>query len=74
MIRRFHHSYRVLLHTLNTKLLHQILIPVTDIDLQNEFVELVDKVNAIKDCHRETEKELNEIMPSLLDKAFKGEL
>jgi len=60
--------------TLNTKLLHQILIPVPAIDLQNEFVELVHKVNIIKDCHRETEKELNELMPSLLDKAFKGEL
>ncbi len=61
--------------TLNTKLLHQILIPVPDIDFQNGFVELLlHKVNAIKEHHLETEKELNELMPSLLDKAFKGEL
>lgn len=60
--------------TLNTKLLHQILVPVPDVDLQKEFVELIHKVNTIKDCHIQTEKELDELMPSLLDKAFKGEL
>lgn len=60
--------------TLNTKMLHQILIPVPVIALQNEFVELLHKVNTIKNHHYQTEKELNELMPSLLDKAFKGEL
>jgi len=60
--------------TLNTKMLHQIEIPVPDITLQEEFVELLHKVNAIKEQHSETEKELTQLMPSLLDKAFKGEL
>lgn len=60
--------------TLNTKLLHQIKIPVPDISLQSEFVDLLHKVNAIKEQHNETEKELTELMPALLDKAFKGEL
>jgi hypothetical protein len=42
--------------------------------LQREFVELLEKTNAIKEHHKQTEKELTELMPSLLDKAFKGEL
>jgi type I restriction enzyme S subunit len=60
--------------TLNTRLLHQIKVPVPDIALQNEFVDLLHKVNTIKEQHIETEKELRELMPALLDKAFKGEL
>lgn len=60
--------------TLNTKMLQQILIPLPNIDLQNEFVELLYKVNAINEYHKQIEKELNELMPSLLDEAFKGEL
>jgi type I restriction enzyme, S subunit len=60
--------------TLNTKLLHQIKIPVPDLSLQKEFVDLLHNVNAIKEQHSKTEKELSELMPALLDKAFKGEL
>lgn len=60
--------------TLNTKLLQQIKIPVPDLSLQKEFVALLHKVYTIKEQHSETEKELSEFMPSLLDKAFKGKL
>lgn len=60
--------------TLNTKMLHQILLPVPDIYLQNEFVQMLHKTNEIKNCHSQTEKDLNELMPSLLDNAFKGKL
>jgi restriction endonuclease S subunit len=60
--------------TLNTKKLESISIPVPDITLQHSFVALLHKVNAMKEYYAQTEKELNELMPSLLDKAFKGEL
>lgn len=60
--------------TLGLDKLMKIKVPVPDINLQNEFVELLHKVNAIKEHQKQTEKELNELMPSLLDKAFKGEL
>jgi type I restriction enzyme S subunit len=60
--------------TLGLDKLMRIKVPVPDIALQDEFVELLHKVNAIKNHHKQTEKELNELMPSLLDKAFKGEL
>jgi type I restriction enzyme S subunit len=60
--------------TLNNKLLQQIEIPVPSLGLQREFVELLEKTNAIKEHHKQTDQELTELMPSLLDKAFKGEL
>ncbi len=60
--------------TLGLDKLMKINVPVPDIDLQEEFVELLHKVNSMKECHAQTEKELSELMPSLLDKAFKGEL
>ncbi|MBK8442887.1 MAG: restriction endonuclease subunit S [Sphingobacteriales bacterium] len=60
--------------TLNNKLLQQIEIPAPSLGLQREFVELLEKTNAIKEHHKQTEQDLTEIMPSLLDKAFKGEL
>lgn len=60
--------------TLGLDKLMKIKIPVPDITLQEEFVELLHKVNSIKEQHTETEKELTQLMPALLDKAFKGEL
>lgn len=60
--------------TLGLDKLMKILVPVPSIELQKEFVELLEKTNAIKEHHKQTEQELTELMPSLLDKAFKGEL
>lgn len=60
--------------TLNTKLLQQILIPVPDLKFQNLFVDLLHKVNTIKKLQYDNAKEISGLMPSLLDKAFKGQL
>jgi type I restriction enzyme S subunit len=60
--------------TLGLDKLMKIKVPVPEITLQKEFVTLLKKVNAIKEQHNQTEKELTQLMPSLLDKAFKGEL
>jgi len=60
--------------TLGLDKLMRILVPVPSLELQREFVELLEKTNAIKEHHKQTEQELTELMPSLLDKAFKGEL
>lgn len=60
--------------TLGLDKLMKILVPIPSIELQREFVELLEKTNAIKEHHKQTEQELTELMPSLLDKAFKGEL
>lgn len=60
--------------TLGLNKLINIKVPVPLIELQKEFVELLEKTNSIKDHHKQTEQELTELLPSLLDKAFKGEL
>lgn len=60
--------------TLGLDKLMKINVPVPDIELQKMFVELLHKANTMKEYHTQTEKELTELMPSLLDKAFKGEL
>lgn len=60
--------------TLGLDKLMKIDVPVPDVDLQKEFIELLHKVNSMKEYHLQTEKELTELMPSLLNKAFKGEL
>lgn len=60
--------------TLGLDKLMKIKVPVPDIKLQKEFVALLAKVNTIKEYQHQIDQELTEIMPSLLDKAFKGEL
>ncbi len=49
-------------------------IPLPPIEEQNRIVSLLDKLNEVKTHHKQTEQELNELLPSVLDKAFKGEL
>lgn len=51
-----------------------IQIPLPPIEEQNRIVSLLNKLNEVKTNHTETEKELTQLMPALLDKAFKGEL
>lgn len=53
---------------------YNIQIPMPPIEEQNRIVELLEKINEIKQTHKEQEAELKQLMPSLLDKAFKGEL
>lgn len=53
-------------------------IPVPPIDEQRRIVAYLDglqsKVDALKQLQSETQKEIDSLLPSVLDKAFKGEL
>lgn len=60
--------------TLGMDKLMKISVPIPPIELQREFVQLLEKTNAIKEHHKKIEQDLNELLPSFLDKAFKGEL
>ncbi len=51
-----------------------IQMPLPPIEEQDRIVSVIDKLNSVKTNHTETEKELTQLMPALLDKAFKGEL
>jgi type I restriction enzyme S subunit len=60
--------------TLNTKNLIQIRIPIPAYKEQLKFDALCEQVDAIKHLQADTTTELDTLLPSILDKAFKGEL
>lgn len=60
--------------SLNVTKIANVEIPLPPIKEQNKIVDLLDKMNTVKASHTATEKELTELMPAILDKAFKGEL
>jgi len=60
--------------TLGLKKLEAIEVPVPDIEEQRKFVALLHQFKQLEKQRIEREKELSELIPSLLDKAFKGEL
>lgn len=49
-------------------------IPLPPIEAQNKIVSILDKLNFVKTNHIEINEELGQLIPALLDKAFKGEL
>ena len=60
------------------KKINPVKIPVPPLDEQRRIVAYLDslqsKVDALKQLQEETAKELDALLPSILDKAFKGEL
>jgi type I restriction enzyme S subunit len=60
------------------KKIYPKIIPLPDIVTQRLIISEINhrknKLNNLKTNHTETEKELTELMPTLLDRAFKGEL
>lgn len=66
------------LRSLSVGRIKQITVPVPPISEQRRIVEYLDglqaKVDALKKLQTETAEELTALLPSILDKAFKGEL
>lgn len=60
--------------TLSAKALMQIPIPVPPIQKQLWFDDLYAKVDALKQLQSQTQVELDALLPSVLDRAFRGEL
>lgn len=60
--------------TLGLKKLEAIKAPVSKIEKQRTFENLLNQFNQLKEQREEREKELIQLIPSLLDNAFKGEL
>ena len=62
----------------NTTLLSNVKIPLPALDEQRTIVDelskLQAKVDRLKMLHSQTEAELDALLPSILDRAFKGEL
>ncbi|MEW6417293.1 MAG: restriction endonuclease subunit S [Nitrospirota bacterium] len=62
----------------NGKKLANIVVPIAPLEEQNRIVAHLDnlqsRINKLKRLQTETQKELDALMPSILDKALKGEL
>lgn len=71
-------THNLMLPRLRTALLESITIPLPPLPEQQRIVAYLDdlqaKVDALKRLQAETAVELNALLPSILDKAFKGEL
>jgi type I restriction enzyme S subunit len=71
-------THNLLLPRLRTALLEGIPIPLPALAEQRRIVAYLDdlqaKVDALKKLQAETAAELDALMPSILDKAFRGEL
>jgi len=63
---------------ISQKLLRETKMPLPPLSIQRRIVaylnSLQEKLEALKKLHAETEKEIEELIPSILNKAFKGEL
>jgi len=60
--------------TLNAEGFLKIPIPVPEYEKQQWFEALYSEVERMKQLHAETVNELDALVPSILDKAFRGEL
>jgi len=60
--------------SLNIDKLGNVEIPLSSIDEQNHIVSFLEKINQIRQTFKAQEAELTDLLPALLDKAFKGEL
>jgi type I restriction enzyme S subunit len=60
--------------TLGQKALQQIEVPVPAFERQLWFTSLLEKVEALKRLVHDADEELDALLPSILDKAFKGDL
>lgn len=60
--------------TLGLRKLERIEVPLPEYHKQVWFGELIQKTKAINSLLEETNADMNDLLPSILDKAFKGEL
>ncbi len=60
--------------TITKEAVRGLLIPLPPLKLQQQFAEIVNKTEALKEKQKQSEQELENLFQSLMQKAFKGEL
>ncbi|OGU73479.1 MAG: hypothetical protein A2V93_10215 [Ignavibacteria bacterium RBG_16_34_14] len=58
---------------INLEILGNLKVPVPPISLQQQFAEIVNKTEALKEKQKQSEQELENLFQSLMQRAFKGE-
>jgi type I restriction enzyme S subunit len=58
----------------NVQIMKRINIPLPPLELQQKYANLIQKVERMKEKQRESEKELNNLFNSLIQRAFNGQL
>lgn len=59
---------------INLKILSDLNIPIPPIDLQDNFVEVVNKIEKVREYQEKSKDEIDNLFNALAQKAFKGEL
>jgi len=59
---------------INLEILRSLKIPKPDIEAQNQFAEIVNKVEVLKEIYQKSLEELENLYGSLSQRAFRGEL
>ncbi len=71
-------AYRLLHGQTRTRIsmgtLRELEVPIGDLTQQNKFADIVQQVEKLKAEYKESEKELDNLFGSLMQRAFKGEL
>jgi type I restriction enzyme, S subunit len=60
--------------TLGLTKLANIKVPIPDLEKQQQFCELLERMRGVDESHQATRKKINALLPSILDRTFKGEL
>jgi len=67
-------SHGIVMSGLNSKIIKSTKIIKPPIELQNQFAEMVKKIESLKTKQNRTTEEINNLFDCLMQKAFKGEL
>ncbi|MEN6551597.1 MAG: restriction endonuclease subunit S [Methanobacterium sp.] len=59
---------------LNVKIIKQLKFPIPPIDIQKQFLELLNQLETIKNHQFQSKQQINNLFNTLMQKAFKGEL
>lgn len=59
---------------LNLAIIKELNVVIPPLSLQNQFIDIVNKVEVLKEKQKQTEQELNNLFQALLQKAFNGGL
>ncbi|AEG17735.1 restriction endonuclease subunit S [Methanobacterium paludis] len=69
-----HVSHGGTMNIINVKIIKQLDFPIPPIQLQNQFAEIVQNVEQLKEEQKQSKAQIDNLFNALMQKAFKGEL